>query len=121
MNKVLKEYVKQILSEDYADISEVGIKIHVLTYRPSDPTMLDILTKVRGLPHVITVRQYGVLQKAAGRKKIANLRIGLEMTPGYSVEELAKDIRGIRGIEQLKVVYKDGSNWETPSGAPLVI
>jgi len=118
----LKEYIRNIvgqLREGYSDIADLGISIRMKVSGPKDPTVMDILTDIRALQSVITVKQAGAMSKAnfEGRQ---TMPVHVNFMPsGQDVESLALSIKEIRGIDLVKIYTVNGERY-SKDGKPFV-
>ena len=112
VESAVRELVHGILRESYKDIVKLEVRIRVKIKKPSDPTLQDILTNIRGIRNVITVRQEGKLLPAAQGRQMVNLLIGFEDDEDMDVPGLKKRIWGIPGIDMTFIKSYDGREWK---------
>jgi hypothetical protein len=109
---LLREYVRDLLCESYEDIVDLMIRLRINLKNDRDSfTLQDVLTDVRGIKNVITVRQIGPLQSAPEEKKWVNLDIGFEDDEVFDVPDLEKELRQITGIDMINVVMYNDVPW----------
>ena len=108
----LREFVRQVLSEGEADVVQMGVRVRV-----ADRVSLgDVLTEIRGVVNVITVRQEGGVQPASGDFKFVNLFVTFEDDEGRDVYGLEKDITAIDGVEAVEIKNYEGRKWSDVRG-----
>ena len=108
VESAVRELVHGILRESYKDIVKLEVRIRVKIKKPSDPTLQDILTNIRGIRNVITVRQEGKLSSAARGRHMVNLMIGFEDDEHMNVSELKKRIWALPGVDMAFIKSYDG-------------
>lgn len=101
-----------------ADVVSAAARVRVDVTSPGSPTYNDILTGIRGIMNVITVRTEGHLTKAGGKKQIANIVVRYEAKPNFGPRQLEKELLGVDGVDLSRVVSVDGIPWKKkqPSG-----
>jgi len=118
----LKEYIKSVighLNEGYNDIAELGLSVRMKVSSPKDPTVMDILTDIRALSSVITVKQAGAMSKANFEGK-QTMPVHVNFVPnGQDAESLALSIKEIRGIDLVKIYTVNGERY-SKDGKPFV-
>ena len=77
------------------------MRVRVDTDKPTEPTLQDILTDIRGLRNVITVRQTGKQDPAPEHKKYVDLVVGFEDDKTLPLSQLEKEIVQISGVDMV--------------------
>jgi len=98
--------IRSLLREQLAAapvLDNLSVMVRVSIDSPDKPTMEHILTKIRGLPDVITVRQDVSLRPAPEGKQMADLVVRFERGDGYTIDDLIDDLTGISGIDMAKL------------------
>lgn len=109
VRNLVREFVKSVIRESYDDIAEIIVRARVAVAHDYDPTMLDILTDIRGLPNVITVKQVGELGKQdVNSRQFVTLRINFIEGEEYALVDLLKGIKSIEGIDLVRIVSREG-------------
>jgi hypothetical protein len=109
---LLREYVRDLLCESYEDIVDLMMRLRINFKNDRDSfTLQDVLTDVRGIKNVITVRQIGSLQHAPEGKKWVKLDIGFEDDESFDVPDLEKELRQVRGVDMVNVVMYNDVPW----------
>ncbi len=103
--KLLREYIRGLLEQTAAEpvLDDLSVTVRVSIDSPDKPTMEHILTKIRGLPDVITVRQDASLRPAPEGKQMADLVVRFERGDGYTIDDLIADLTGISGVDMAKL------------------
>jgi uncharacterized membrane protein (UPF0127 family) len=104
----LKNKFKKLIKESYEEIIDVGVKLRIKITSPTDPTMQDILTDIRGIKNVITVKQEGQLYPAPDKKQWTKLTIRFEDDESFDLPDLERGLRKIEGIDLVFVKTYDG-------------
>lgn len=109
VRELFREWVRQVLAESYDDIVEVIVKIRIRVARKIDPTVLDIMTDVRGLPNVITVKQFGELGKLnTDGRQFAVLQINFVNNETYNVADLLTGLKSVNGVDLARLIAYEG-------------
>jgi tRNA nucleotidyltransferase/poly(A) polymerase len=96
---LIRRYIHAFLCESFEQIIRVHLRVRVDTDKPTEPTMQDVLTDIRGLRNVITVRQVGKQDPAPEHKKYADLVVGFEDDKTLPLSQLEKEIVQISGVD----------------------
>lgn len=107
----MKSSSKQ-LHEAYEDVVTVIAMVYVKTHRPQDPSVLDILTSIRGIPHVITVSQEGSLKKAPEGLQRLKVKLTFDDDHKYDIPDLEKAAVKIPGVKLFKVIEYEGKPYK---------
>jgi mannose-6-phosphate isomerase-like protein (cupin superfamily) len=100
------------LYEAYEDVVTVIATVYVKTHRPQDPSVLDILTSIRGIPHVITVSQEGLLKKAPEGLQRLKIKLTFDDDHKYDIPDLEKAAIKIPGVKLFKVIEYEGKPYK---------
>jgi hypothetical protein len=109
---LLRKFVRSVLAEGLADVVAAAARIRVDVLSPNSPTYNDILTGIRGIVNVITVRTEGHLTKAGGKKQIANIVIRYEAKSSFGPGQLEAQLMSVNGIDLARVKSVDGVPWK---------
>jgi translation elongation factor EF-1beta len=103
----LRALIRKVLTEAADDVVQMGVRI-----RAADRVALnDVLTNLRGVVNVITVRQEGSLEPTEGGFKFVNLFVTFEDDEGRDVYTLQRDIKAIDGVEAVQIKNYEGRKW----------
>jgi len=108
---LLREYIRDLLQETYEDIVDLNIRVRADLNIQKVLTVQDILTDLRGIKNVITVRQAGPMQPAPNMKNWLNLDVGFEDDDEFDVPDLEAAIRQITGVDMIRVVLYNNVPW----------
>lgn len=111
-SKLLRQFIRKTLREGLADVVAAEARIRVDVSSPGTPTYNDVLTGIRGIPNVITVRTDGHLEKAGGKKQIANIVVRYESKASFGPAELEKELLKVDGVDLSRVLTVDGAPWK---------
>ena len=103
---------RMMVNEAHKDVVKLKAVAHVRTDRPNDPTMLDILTAIRGIPHVITVKQEGSTRPAPENHQRVEISITFDDDHKYDVPDLERAARKIPGVRLFRVVEYEGKPYK---------
>lgn len=106
--KLLKEYVRTVLTEDFDDVISIIVRIRVKIRGPGTRNIRDIMTDIRGLVNVITVEQIGRISDTDtdGRSFVA-LDIKFEDDANYHVPDMLQDVSDIPDVDMIKFIKID--------------
>jgi len=107
LRRIIKEEVARALREGFEDIRDIGVRLRVQTAAPTDPTVPDILTDVRGVNKVITVAQEGPMAPAEDGKNWLTLSVGFVDDESYGLPDLLRDLRALDGVDMARVWERD--------------
>lgn len=109
---LVRKYIRKILAEAYEDLVDVGFRVLIKNTDPSDPTLQDIMTDLRGVQNVVTVRQSAPMEPgpSAGTNYV-NLMIGFEDDVEFDVPDLEKELENTRGVVSVILKNYDGVKW----------
>lgn len=102
----LRRLVRRLISEAYEDVENHTVRVRVMVSRPTDPTVLDILTDIRSIENVVTVTQEGAMAPGPEGKDILTLTVAFENDEEHTLGELEKAILGIEGVDMVRVSDK---------------
>ena len=109
---IVREYVRRLLKEAYDDIAELVIRIRVNINANQGLTTQDVLTDLRGIKNVITVRQVGPSQSAPDRKIWLKLDLGFEDDETFDVPDLEREALRVQGVDMVRTVSYNGQPWD---------
>lgn len=106
LRTLIRRSIRRALNEGFADITPVVVRLRIRIAAPSDPSVLDILTSIRGLDDVITVTQLDPMDPAPEGKKMINLKVAIELKGEFDPEALKKQLMAIEGVDMVMVKGK---------------
>jgi len=108
----LRRFVRRVLAEGEEDVVQMGVRVRV-----ADRAALnDMLTNLRGVVNVITVRQEGPADDAPGPFKFVNLFVTFEDDAGRNVFDMVRDVEAIDGVESAQIKNYEGRKWSDVKG-----
>lgn len=119
---------KQILKEAHKDVVSIIIRCRIKIEDRDDPTLLDIMTDMRALPGIVTVRQNLPLSDIIDTvgHRIAELKVTyipsfVEVKSDILMSVL-KSLKTIKGVDMIKLTQHDDVNiMNILSTSPIVI
>lgn len=106
LRTLIRRSIRRALNEGFADITPIVVRLRIRIAAPSDPSVLDILTSIRGLDDVITVTQLDPMDPAPEGKKMINLKVAIELKGEFDPEALKKQLMAIEGVDMVMVKGK---------------
>lgn len=103
----LRALVRRVLREGEADVVELGVRLRVA----DRVAMGDVLTDLRGIVNVITVKQEGSAQAGAGAFRTVNVYVAFEDDADRDVYTLQRDIEALDGVEAATIKNYEGRRW----------
>lgn len=104
------------LNEGFEDVIRLAIKVRMSLSQPSDPGLIDVLTDLRSIEGVSTVRQVGATYKddLSAHKEWANFIVSFDSIFPGEPREVAEAALRIEGIDLVKLVAVDGKQLPKP-------
>ena len=103
----LRALVRRVLQEGEADVVELGVRLRVA----DRVAMGDVLTDLRGIVNVITVKQEGSAEAGAGAFRTVNVYVAFEDDADRDVYTLQRDIEALDGVEAATIKNYEGRRW----------
>lgn len=112
--------MKNILLERHKDLQNMTIRAKITIDKPEDPTVLDIMTDMRALPGIVTVRQTQPVSEplnSVEEPRIIELKVSY--IPSYvkqgmlsdDPEYVARTLKKVEGVHMIKIVGHDDSTF----------
>ena len=105
---------KRLLLERHKDLVNTLMRCRIMIEDREDPTVLDIMTDMRALPGIVTVRQTRPISEPVTNNghRIVELNVSyiekyLNTTKGDVLKEVAKSLKTIEGVDMIKVMEHD--------------
>jgi len=108
----LRRFVRRVLAEGEEDVVELGVRLRVA----DRASMGDVLTDLRGIVNVITVKQEGAAEAGTGPFRSVNVFVAFEDDAGRDVYNLQRDIEAIDGVEAATIKNYEGRRWSEVEG-----
>ncbi len=106
----------KLLSESHAEVVKNNVKCRVMIEKQEDPTLLDIMTDMRALPGIVTVRQNAPLSDPVDISGHRVVELKITYIPSFiskekiSIVDVLKSLKSIKGVDMLKLTYHDDIN-----------
>ena len=105
---------KRLLLERHKDLINTLMRCRIMIEDREDPTVLDIMTDMRALPGIVTVRQTRPISEPVTNNghRIVELNVSyiekyLTLSKGDVLKEVAKSLKTIEGVDMIKVMEHD--------------
>ena len=105
---------KRLLLERHKDLVNTLMRCRIMIEDREDPTVLDIMTDMRALPGIVTVRQTRPISEPVTNNghRIVELNVSyiekyLTVTKGDVLKEVAKSLKTVEGVDMIKVMEHD--------------
>lgn len=103
---------KQILQERHSDLINMTIRARIMIEGKEDPTVLDIMTDMRALPGLVTVRQMRPISDPVTPQGKRIIELKVSYMPQYvegdgKLMTVLKSIKTVEGLDMLKVIEHD--------------
>jgi hypothetical protein len=105
---------KRLLLERHKDLINALMRCRIMIEDREDPTVLDIMTDMRALPGIVTVRQTRPISEPVTNNghRIVELNVSymekyLTVTKSDVLKEVAKSLKTIEGVDMIKVMEHD--------------
>ena len=103
---------KDILQEGHKDVVNMVVRCRIKIEDRDDPTVLDIMTDMRALPGIVTVRQTRPISDIISSEGHRIIELNVSYIPQF-VEandkflEVIKSLKKVVGVEMIKVLEHD--------------
>ena len=103
---------KRILQERHSDLVNMTIRGRIMIEGKDDPTVLDIMTDMRALPGIVTVRQMRPISDPVTPQGKRIIEMKVSYMPQYvegdgKLMTVLKSIKTVEGLDMLKVIEHD--------------
>ena len=105
---------KRLLLERHKDLVNTLMRCRIMIEDREDPTVLDIMTDMRALPGIVTVRQTRPISEPVTNNghRIVELNVSyiekyLNVNKGDVLKEVAKSLKTVEGVDMIKVMEHD--------------
>lgn len=107
VDKGLRGLIRAVLTESFDDVLTIELRVRIKISKPTDPSVLDVLTDIRGLCNVITALQVGTLIPAPEGRNWIHLKVRFIDNDDYSLSDLVRDLGEVRGVDMVRVRESD--------------
>lgn len=110
MNKKLKK-----IFEAHSDLLNTLVRCRIQIEDRDDPTVLDIMTDMRALPGIVTVRQTRPLSDIISSEGHRIIELNVSYIPAFidasnTFIEAVKSLKKVKGVKMIKVIEHDQDN-----------
>ncbi len=118
---------KEILLERHSDLENTLIRCRIKIEDREDPTVLDIMTDMRALPGIVTVRQTRPISDVVTSYGHRLIELNVSYIPSFVESKdpfmtMIKSLKKIEGINMIKVMEHDDNVINTQiQKSPLII
>lgn len=104
--------VKELLLERHKDLVNCLIRCRVKIEDREDPTVLDIMTDMRALPGIVTVRQTRPLSDVVTSYGHRLIELNVSYIPSFIEEKdkfmtMIRSLKKVEGVDMIKVMEHD--------------
>lgn len=116
-----------LLLERHKDLVNCLIRCRVKIEDREDPTVLDIMTDMRALPGIVTVRQTRPLSDVVTSYGHRLIELNVSYIPSFIEEKnkfmtMIKSLKKVEGVDMIKVMEHDNDNINSKlKKSPLII
>ena len=106
---------EQILQERHSDLVNMTVRARIMIEGKEDPTVLDIMTDMRALPGIVTVRQMLPISDPVTSQGKRIIEMKVSYMPQYvegdgKLMTVLKSIKKVKGLDMIKVVEHDNQS-----------
>lgn len=103
---------EQILQERHSDLVNMTVRARIMIEGKEDPTVLDIMTDMRALPGLVTVRQMRPISDPVTPQGKRIIEMKVSYMPQYvegdgKLMTVLKSIKTVEGLDMIKVIEHD--------------
>ncbi len=103
---------KRLLLERHKDLVNMVVRARIMIEDREDPTVLDIMTDMRALPGLVTVRQMRPISDPVTPQGKRIIEMKVSYMPQYvegdgKLMTVLKSIKTVEGLDMLKVIEHD--------------
>ena len=106
------EEKRRILLERHKDLVNTLVRCRIMIEDREDPTVLDIMTDMRALEGIVTVRQTRPISDAVTNAGHRIVELNVSYIPKYlsgdsKLRKVAKLLKSVEGVDMIKVMEHD--------------
>ena len=104
--------MKKLLLERHSDLVNSLIRCRIKIEEREDPTVLDIMTDMRALPGVVTVRQTRPISEVVSSYGHRLIELNVSYIPSFietknPFVDMIKSLKKVEGVDMIKVMEHD--------------
>ena len=105
----------KILLERHSDLLNMLVRCRIKIEEREDPTVLDIMTDMRALPGIVTVRQTMPISEVVTSYGHRLIELNVSYIPSFIDEKdkfmsVVKSLKRIEGVDMIKVTEHDNDS-----------
>ena len=118
---------KELLLERHKDLVNCLIRCRIKIEDREDPTVLDIMTDMRALPGIVTVRQTRPLSDLVSSYGHRLIELNVSYIPSFIEEKdkfmtMIRSLKKVEGVDMIKVMEHDNNHINTKiKKRPLIV
>lgn len=103
---------RRILLERHKDLVNTLVRCRIMIEDREDPTVLDIMTDMRALEGIVTVRQTRPISEIVTNSGHRIVELNVSYIPKYltgdsKLKKVAKLLKSVEGVDMIKVMEHD--------------
>jgi hypothetical protein len=103
---------RRILLERHKDLVNTLVRCRIMIEDRDDPTVLDIMTDMRALEGIVTVRQTRPISEVVTNSGHRIVELNVSYIPKYltgdsKLKKVAKLLKSVEGVDMIKVMEHD--------------
>lgn len=103
---------RRILLERHKDLVNMLVRCRIMIEDREDPTVLDLMTDMRALEGIVTVRQTRPLSEPVTNSGHRIVELNVSYIPKYltgdnKVRKVAQSLKSVEGVDMIKVMEHD--------------
>jgi hypothetical protein len=103
---------RRILLERHKDLVNTLVRCRIMIEDREDPTVLDIMTDMRALEGIVTVRQTRPISEVVTNSGHRIVELNVSYIPKYltgdsKLKKVAKLLKSVEGVDMIKVMEHD--------------
>jgi hypothetical protein len=108
---IIEEH-RRVLLERHKDLVNTLIRCRIMIEDREDPTVLDIMTDMRALEGIVTVRQTRPISEPVTNAGHRIVELNVSYIPKYltsdnKVKKVARLLKSVEGVDMIKVLEHD--------------
>ena len=118
---------KRLLLERHKDLVNMVVRARIMIEDREDPTVLDIMTDMRALPGIVTVRQTLKVTDVVISYGHRLIELNVSYIPAFIEEKdkfmtVVKSLKKVEGVDMIKVIEHDEDSLNRQlQKSPLII
>jgi hypothetical protein len=106
---------KNLLLESHKDLEIILVRCRIMIEDREDPTVLDIMTEMRALEGIVTVRQTRPISDTVTNNGHRIIELNVSYLPAFiegknsqkKLVKVSKELKSVEGIDMVKVIEHD--------------